>query len=137
MDQVGHLELGHLASILEGKVLDSAAGRIRVAGQELVTTAGITQLRAGETCAVALRPEAARLESSATPPAEGRNRLEGTIEEVSFLGSVVRLRLRVGGSAISLDTFNNPDAPPPERGAGVAVTFAREALLVLEDARPG
>ena len=95
MDQVGHLELGHLASILEGKVLD--CGRADPRGwPELVTTAGITQLRAGKTCAVALRPEAARLESSATPPAEGRNRLEGTIEEVSFLGSVVRLRLRVG-----------------------------------------
>jgi putative spermidine/putrescine transport system ATP-binding protein len=124
-------------SILEGTVLDPVAGRLRVAGQGLATTADITHLRAGLTCAVALRPEAARLEGIAAPRAEGRNRLEGMIEEVSFLGSVVRLRLRVGDKAISLDTFNNPDAPPPERGAQVAVTFAREALLVLDGAGAG
>ena len=33
----------------------------------------------------------------------------GTIEEVSFLGAVVRIRVRFGENAISLDTFNNPE----------------------------
>jgi putative spermidine/putrescine transport system ATP-binding protein len=66
----------------------------------------------------------------------GRNQTLGTIEEVSFLGSVVRIRVRFGDSAVSLDTFNNPNAPPPERGQAVTVNFAREDLLVLEGAEP-
>ena len=65
-----------------------------------------------------------------------RNQLHGTIEEVHFLGSVVRIRVRFKENAVSLDTFNNPNAPPPERGQPVTVSFAREDLLVLEGAEP-
>jgi putative spermidine/putrescine transport system ATP-binding protein len=123
-------------SIVQGEVLDPAAGRIRVAGQEILAKGGIPGVAPGAACTVALRPEAARLETPGTP-AHGRNRLEGTIEEVSFLGSVVRLRLRLQDTAISLDTFNNPGTAPPERGARVAITFAPDDLLVLDGAGPG
>ena len=61
-----------------------------------------------------------------------RNAMQGTIEEVSFLGAVVRVRVRFRDNAISLDTFNNPGAPPPERGSPVTVSFQPEDLLVLE-----
>ncbi len=47
---------------------------------------------------------------------------------------MVRVRVRFKESAVSLDTFNNPNAPPPERGQAVTVSFAREDLLVLEGA---
>ena len=86
---------------------------------------------------MALRPEAARLEEPAAPVVPGRNRLEGLIEEVNFLGAIVRLRLRLQDNAISFDTFNNPGTPPPERGTRAAVTFAADDLLVLEDAPAG
>ena len=52
-----------------------------------------------------------------TARAATRNQLAGTIEEVSFLGSVVRVRVRFKENAVSLDTFNNPSAAPPERGS--------------------
>jgi putative spermidine/putrescine transport system ATP-binding protein len=45
---------------------------------------------------------------------------------------VVRVRVRFRDNAISLDTFNNPGSPPPERGAPVTVSFQPEDLLVLE-----
>jgi putative spermidine/putrescine transport system ATP-binding protein len=94
---------------------------------------------------VALRPEAATLHQSELQEAAKiasafakdsgrRDRMVGTIEEVSFLGSVVRIRVRFQENAISLDTFNNPNATPPARGAQVTVTFGREDLLVLEGA---
>jgi putative spermidine/putrescine transport system ATP-binding protein len=56
------------------------------------------------------------------------------VDEVNFLGSVVRVRVRFGENAVSLDTFNNPTTPPPELGQPVTVTFPREAVLVLEGA---
>lgn len=122
-------------SFLRAKVLDPATGRILVADQEIVAARGIPQAKVGETWSVALRPEAALLEvGTGQPPVPGRNRLLGTIEEVSFLGSVVRIRVRLGELALSLDTFNNPGMPPPERGAPAMVTFAAEDLLVLEGA---
>ena len=112
-------------SILQGHGGRSGDWPDRVGGQELVAARAIPQA-AGRRCTVALRPEAAVLEGNgaASMPGEGRNRLQALIEEVSFLGSVVRIRVRLQDVTLSLDTFNNPGAPPPERGAPAVVTFA-------------
>ena len=120
-------------NILSGRVTDAERGRIAVDGQEIVASRGIIGANPGDIRSVALRPEAVSLDKL-----DGeRNRLNGTIEEVSFLGSVVRIRVRLAENAISLDTFNNPGVAPPERGQPVTISFAREDLLVLEGAEPG
>ena len=97
---------------------------------------GIPHAAAGETCdrwRCARRRGARGLDGAV----DGRNRLAGTIEEVSFLGSVVRIRVRLQDNAISLDTFNNPGTAAARAGAPVVVTFAPEDLLVLDEAEPG
>jgi putative spermidine/putrescine transport system ATP-binding protein len=114
-------------NILPARVVDPAAGRIEIDGQGVTSADGVSNLKAGTVRSVALRPEALSLNGSG----QG-NRLNGTIEEVNFLGSVVRVRVRVGENAVSLDTFNNPNAPPPRHGDKVTVSFAPEDLLVLE-----
>jgi putative spermidine/putrescine transport system ATP-binding protein len=120
-------------SVLKGKVLDAASGRIQIGRSEIVASRKLFQGNPGDTCSVALRPEAAVLENGHAAP--GRNRLEGTIDDVSFLGSVVRVRVKIDDNAISLDTFNNPSAVPPQRGAPVVVSFTPNDVLVLEGAR--
>ncbi len=117
-------------NILRGKVGDPAKGTITVDGQEIVSARGVADAQPGEIRSVALRPEAVVL----TDPGGTRNRMQGTIEEVSFLGSVVRVRVRFKDNVISLDTFNSASVAPPERGKPVTVTFAHEDLLVLEGA---
>jgi putative spermidine/putrescine transport system ATP-binding protein len=82
--------------------------------------------------AVALRPEAIVLNGEGG----ARNRINGTIEEVNFLGAVVRIRVRISENSVSLDTFNNPTAPPPKRGDQVVLSFAPEDVLIL-DLEPG
>ncbi len=121
-------------NIMEGRIVDPAAGRIVIDDQEIVTARGVGGAAAGETRSVALRPEAVTLANGLDTT---RNHMRGTVEEVSFLGAVVRVRVRLGAQAIDLDTFNNPGAPPPERGAAVTVNFGREDILVLEDAAAG
>jgi len=117
-------------NILRGKVADPAKGTIVIDGQEVVSARGLADAAEGEIRSVALRPESVVL----TDPGGARNRMQGTIEEVSFLGSVVRVRVRLQDHHISLDTFNSPSVAPPERGKPVTVTFAPEDLLVLEGA---
>jgi putative spermidine/putrescine transport system ATP-binding protein len=117
-------------NILKARVLDPVAGRVAIDGQEVRAAAGAIDAKAGDVRSVALRPEAVLLNGAGGD----RNRLSGTIEEVMFLGSVVRVRVRFSESAISLDTFNNPGAPPPKHGDPVTVSFAPEDLLVLEGA---
>jgi len=115
-------------SVLHGQVIDPAAGKILVDGQEIVASRGLERARAGDVCAVALRPEIVALGEGGGD----ENRMRGTVEEVNFLGSIVRIRVRIKDNAISLDTFNNPRLPPPQRGEAVTVSFPREAVLALE-----
>jgi len=119
-------------NILQGKVIDPAGGKLEIDAQEVASARAIVDAEPGDLRSLALRPEAISLRDTGGD----RNRLHGTIEEVSFLGSVVRVRVRFKENAVSLDTFNNPNAPPPERGQPVTVSFAREDLLVLEGAEP-
>jgi putative spermidine/putrescine transport system ATP-binding protein len=114
-------------NIFDAEVLDAAQGRIVIDGQEIVAAQGVAGAATGARRSVALRPEAVSLNGGG-----GSNKLHGTIEEVSFLGSVVRVRVRFNESTVSLDTFNNPNAPPPRHGDKVTVSFAPEDILVLE-----
>jgi putative spermidine/putrescine transport system ATP-binding protein len=117
-------------NILEAEIRDADRGRIAIDGQDVIAARGIPGGKAGSKRSVALRPEAVSLNGVGG----NRNRLNGTIEEVNFLGSVVRVRVRFNESAVSLDTFNNPNAPPPKHGDKVTVSFAPEDILVLDSA---
>jgi putative spermidine/putrescine transport system ATP-binding protein len=117
-------------NIVQGKVVDAGQGRVSIDGQEIRAARGVVDAAAGDVRPLALRPEALVLNK---PNGQG-NHLKGTIEEVSFLGAVVRIRVRFAESAISIDTFNSPNAPPPQRGDAVTVSFAPEDVLVLEGA---
>ncbi|MFP3247890.1 MAG: ABC transporter ATP-binding protein [Paraburkholderia sp.] len=118
-----------VGKILSGHVVDPASGKMAVDGQELVTTQQLAPDDAGKKRLLALRPEAIVLEA----PAAGRNTLAATVEEVSFLGAIVRIRTRVKDAVISLDVFNDPNRSLPERGQPVALGFSHENLLVLEE----
>lgn len=115
-------------NILKGRVVDPKAGKLEIDGQTVVAARGVADAQTGETRAVALRPEAVSLEV-----VDGdRNQMQGVIEHVSFLGSVVRIRVRFKENAISLDTFNDPGAPPPKHGQAVTVNFGQADLHALE-----
>ncbi len=114
-------------NILKAQVVDAAQGAIRIDGQDFRAARQLPE-RNGETCSIALRPEAVTLQD----PGNGCNRVKGTIEDVSFLGAVVRIKVGVGESRIMLDRFNTPNLPPPVRGETVTLHFAPEDVLPLE-----
>ena len=58
--------------------------------------------------------------------------MPGTIREVSFLGSVIRVRVDVGGALLSLDTFNSPASPPPVAGEQAEISFSSSDMLILD-----
>ena len=132
---------------MEATIVDAAAGRLSLGGHEVRTASKLTG-SAGGTVTVALRPEMIALTSpdgsnvvAVSPGAEmtGTNRLPGTVTDVAFLGSVVRVRTSVGPDAIPVfvDTFNNPNLAVPPAGSPIVLGFPREACLVLgRDAVP-
>ena len=48
-----------------------------------------------------------------------------------FLGSVIRVRVGIGGNTVSLDTFNSPATPPPAVGEKAEISFSSSDMLVL------
>jgi putative spermidine/putrescine transport system ATP-binding protein len=114
-------------SVLNAVVVEPSRGVLEVQGQAVVIAGGLKGSSVGETRALALRPEALRI-GVGTPE---RNTLHGIVEDASFLGSVVRVRVRIGESIILIDTFNDSSAPPAARGEPISVNFSREDLIAL------
>jgi putative spermidine/putrescine transport system ATP-binding protein len=114
-------------NVLEGVVSDAAAGTVRVSTQEVSLKGKLNGSRNGDQLSLALRPEAIALGAKAGHDAS----LEGQITDVHFLGSVIRVRVGVGDSVVSLDTFNNPSTPPPAVGEKTAISFSSNDMLVL------
>jgi putative spermidine/putrescine transport system ATP-binding protein len=114
-------------NVLEGTVTDAATGRVRVNSQEVSLAGKLNGSRSGDTLSLALRPEAISL---GRQPGHDSS-LSGEIAEVHFLGSVIRVRVGIGGDTVSLDTFNNPATPPPAVGEKADISFSSGDLLVL------
>ncbi len=113
-------------NLVDADVVEAMTGRVQVGEVDVALNRPLVA-GAGERISLALRPETVALGRS-----EGRDVvLSGRIAEVHFLGSVIRIRVAVGGQILSLDTFNQPDRPPPAVGAAVEVSIAHRDLLVL------
>jgi putative spermidine/putrescine transport system ATP-binding protein len=118
-------------NVLRGRVVDPARGRIAIDGQEITVARGLDTARVGEERAVSLRPEIASLHE-----VHGAgNHLQGTVEDVNFLGSIVRIRVRFGENAMVVDTFNRPGLAVPARGQTVTLAFPAESVLALDASR--
>ena len=114
-------------NVLEGRVIDNSRGEVEVQGARAVLGRALNAGN-GSNIALALRPEAIKLGDAAGSDLH----LSGVVQEVGFLGSVIRVRVKVGESVLSLDNFNKPSTPPPKVGERVSVYFAAGDLLVLE-----
>jgi putative spermidine/putrescine transport system ATP-binding protein len=113
-------------NLIQATVVDGPTARLTVAEQEIVGARPGTG--SGQRVTVALRPEAIELGE-----AGGTNRLRGTVEDVSFLGSIVRTRVHVADDAIlSFDQFNDPSLKAPPIGDTITISFSPESTLVLE-----
>ena len=112
----------------EARVENAERGEVSLAGVLVVLQEGALAAPKGATLAIALRPEALQLGRG-----EGREVvLPATIEEVHFLGSVIRLRANVAGTRVSLDTFNRADTPPPAIGSAVEISLSARDAIVLQ-----
>ena len=116
--------LSTLEAVVEGP------GRVVVAGQGMALDKPDLPSTKGAPVTLALRPEAIRLGRE-----PGRDvTLPATVEEVHFLGSVIRVRVTVAGAVLSLDTFNRPDQPPPPLGGATEISFSASDVIVLPGA---
>jgi putative spermidine/putrescine transport system ATP-binding protein len=109
------------------EVVDPKNHTLRLEGQLIQAAAGLDGKRVGDKVRIAIRPERFNF------VAEQRkdNVLDCTIENITFLGSIVRVQVALGSQKFYMDTFNNPFLELPAIGSKSQITCSREAVLVL------
>ncbi len=112
----------------EAIVKDSKLGIVAIGNTAVKLTSGNLVQKKNDTIALALRPEALQLGRQRAPAIT----LSGRIEDVQFLGSVIRLQVLIEGQQVSLDTFNRHDAAPPAIGSTAELAFQPSDLIVLK-----
>ncbi len=115
-------------NVLQGTVEDSAGGMVRVGDVVLPLAMPVSSAR-GTPVSLAVRPESIRLKDAGACNV----RVPAEIRDVSFLGSVIRIRAMVLGAEVEFDMFNQPDMPPPAPGSRVDVGLNSRDLLLLAD----
>src|SRR5215216_2149490 len=112
------------------EVTEPAKGLVSVDGVQFVSAAKMDNLKKGDKVRIAIRPERFSFAS------EGKkaNVLDCQIENITFLGSVVRVHILLGKTKFTMDTFNYPSLALPQIGDINQVTCSKEAVLILGDA---
>lgn len=113
----------------DAEVVDPAKGLISVDGIQLTAAEGTAQRKKGDKVKVAIRPE--RL--SFVSEQKKANVMKCSIENIMFLGSVVRIQVKIGNTKFNMDTFNNPFLDLPKIGSTEQITCSKEAVLVLDE----
>ena len=105
-------------------VVDPALGRLRVGRSEIRTTSLIESPEGAEV-SLMMRPEEVTLD------AEEENVLDGMVESVTFLGSIVRVQVGVEGGRLTADLFNERLLELPVAGEATQVSFPSHACWVM------
>ena len=114
-------------NVATAEVLDPANGLLSVDGVQFVTAKNMDNLKRGEKVRIAIRPE----RFSFAADGKKTNVVDCRIENITFLGSVVRIQILIGGTKFNMDTFNNPFLDLPKIGDTDQVTCSKEAVLIL------
>jgi putative spermidine/putrescine transport system ATP-binding protein len=126
----GLLSMDGVELITADKMDDVSQLRSRHAqggGTELVSAEKADRLQKGDKVLIAIRPE----RFSFAVDGKKANVLDCRIENITFLGSVVRIRVLIGNTKFNMDTFNNPFLELPKVGDMDQVTCSKEAVLIL------
>jgi len=112
---------------IEAEVVDPQANTLRVDGIQLQAAKGLEEKRAGDRVMIAIRPE----RFSFVSEQKKANVIDSVIENITFLGSIVRVQVVTKDAMFYMDTFNNPFLELPKIGDQTQITCSREAVLVL------
>jgi putative spermidine/putrescine transport system ATP-binding protein len=109
------------------EVVDPTTHLLQIDGVQLQAAEGLNDKQKGDKITIAIRPERLNFISQE----KKANVLDCTIENITFLGSVVRIQVLINSNRFYMDTFNNPFLALPNIGEKAQVTCSREAVLVL------
>lgn len=118
--------VGTLNAVM-AEVVDPASQTMQIDNQQIQAASGLDGTQKGDRVLIAIRPE----RFSFVTEGEKANVLSCSIENITFLGSIVRILVNLGTISFNMDTFNNPYLELPSIGEELQITFSKQAVLVL------
>jgi putative spermidine/putrescine transport system ATP-binding protein len=112
-------------NLLPAANVDMKKGSCTVGGQSVRFDTSVVR-KISETPRLAIRPEEIQIGIG-----KDRNTLKGKVESVLFLGSVVRVRVKVGDDYLMADLFNERGLTLPKTGDDIVVSFPELACWVI------
>jgi len=113
----------------QAEIVDQEKCLLKIDGVQLETAEKLEGKHNGDKVTIAIRPERFNFIAQERKA----NVLDCKIDNITFLGAVVRIQLLVGSNRFYMDTFNNPFLELPKIGDAGQITCSREAVLVLKD----
>ena len=115
-----------VSNLLHGSV--AASGQVRLdAGDEIAADVGD---RTGRV-AIGIRPEKIRL----GPPAEGDNRLAGTVQETAYVGVATQYVVETSAGTLIVYVQNDGAAPSLRPGVSTTLSWSPHATFVVDPAQ--
>lgn len=111
----------------DAEIADPARGIVSVDGVHFETAKNLQDRQKGDKVRISIRPE--RLSFASDERKD--NVLDAVMENITFLGSIVRVQVLIGNTKFFMDIFNNPFLELIKVGEKVQVTCSREAVLIL------
>jgi putative spermidine/putrescine transport system ATP-binding protein len=90
-------------------------------------------LRAGEPAVVVVRPERTRVYTSVNGPSQTENQMRGRVEDVVFLGSALRIVVRLANGGLCVARQPQPTSISVNIGDDVALAWDPEDAILLSD----
>ncbi len=111
----------------DAEVLNPEEHTLLVDGVQFQAAEGMDGKQKGDKVKIAIRPERFSFASEI----KKANVVDCAIENITFLGSIVRIQVLIGKTRFHMDTFNNPFLELPRIGDKTQVTCSREAVLII------
>jgi putative spermidine/putrescine transport system ATP-binding protein len=112
-------------NLIPVKVVNQAEKQVQLDGS-IITAGRVADKFSFESPCLAVRPE------EITPGnVDGQNNLQGTVESIHYLGSIVRIRVNVHGNLFLLDLFNDYKLTIPRVGDPYDFHFPVDACWLI------
>lgn len=112
-------------NLLPVNIINPPEGLVKIGNQPIRTSRSVNYID-GRTLRLAIRPEEIN-----PGHLEGANNLMGKVESITYLGSIVRLRLRIEDNLVLMDLFNERKLKLPKIGESFELNFDADACWLL------
>lgn len=112
-------------NLLPVDIINPPEGLVKI-GEQAVRTSRAVNHAAGHTLRLAIRPEELN-----PGHIDGANNLTGKVDAITYLGSIVRIRIDVEGHPVSMDIFNERKLQKPRVGDQFEINFDADACWLL------